>query len=210
VTSKVIHQPRIEWAMIAMALIVLETIGCEPANPPLPVPIPVEPSVPIPAEPSVANPVEPSEANPVEPSEAISIEPSEAIPDEPNAAIAIEPSIASRTIWEGVYTEEQRLRGEAVYASSCVRCHGEELERDDAIPELVGENFLHRWSRKRAGNLFAFMKQEMPPKAEDRLTPAEYADVLAYLLSKNQAPVGEQELPSNFAALQAIRMANSE
>jgi mono/diheme cytochrome c family protein len=178
VTSKVIHQPRIEWAMIAMALIVLETIGCEPANPPLPVPIPAEASV--------------------------------AIPVEPNAAIAIEPSIASRTIWEGVYTEEQRLRGEAVYASSCVRCHGEELERDDAIPELVGENFLHRWSRKRAGNLFAFMKQEMPPKAEDRLTPAEYADVLAYLLSKNQAPVGEQELPSNFAALQAIRMANSE
>jgi mono/diheme cytochrome c family protein len=186
VTSKVIHQPRIEWAMIAMALIVLKTIGCEPANPPLPVPIP--------AEPSVANPVEPSEA----------------IPVEPNAAIAIEPSIASRTIWEGVYTDEQRLRGKAVYASSCVRCHGEELERDDAIPELVGENFLHRWSRKRAGNLFAFMKQEMPPKAEDRLTPAEYADVLAYLLSKNQAPVGEQELPSNFAALQAIRMANSE
>jgi mono/diheme cytochrome c family protein len=194
VTSKVIHQPRIEWAIIAMALIVLETIGCEPANPPLPVPIPAEPSVANPAEPSVANPVEPSEA----------------IPVEPNAAIAIEPSIASRTIWEGVYTEEQRLRGEAVYASSCVRCHGEELERDDAIPELVGENFLHRWSRKRAGNLFAFMKQEMPPKAEDRLTPAEYADVLAYLLSKNQAPVGEQELPSNFAALQAIRMANSE
>ena len=117
---------------------------------------------------------------------------------------------ANRSIWDGVYTEEQRRRGETVYIAAGVRCHGKELERDDLIPEMVGEKFLKRWSRKRAGNLFAYMKAEMPPKVEERLTPPEYADVLAYLLSKNQAPVGEEELPSNFAALQAIRMARSD
>ena len=78
------------------------------------------------------------------------------------------------------------------------------------MPELVGEEFLNRWSRKTAGNLFAFMKSDMPPKLENRLNPPEYADVLAYLLSKNQAPVGEEELASNFAALHPIRMTRND
>ena len=124
--------------------------------------------------------------------------------------IPVEPNMADRTIWDGVYTEEQRRRGEALYASSCVRCHGEELEGDDVVPELMGEKFLSRWSRKRVGNLLASMKKAIPRKLKERLTPPDYADALAYLLSKNQAPVGEEELPNNFEALQTIRMARSD
>jgi len=131
-------------------------------------------------------------------------------PPQQTVPVPVAPNMADRTIWEGVYTEEQRRRGEAVYTSSCVRCHGEDLEGEDVVPELVGEKFLERWSRKRVGNLFEFMKKEMPPKLKDKLIPLDYADVLAYLLSKNQAPVGEKELASNFAALQAIGMARSD
>lgn len=76
------------------------------------------------------------------------------------------------------------------------------------VPKLVGEAFLQRWSRKRAGNLFAYMKKEMPPK--DTLDAAEYAEVLAYLLSMNNTPIGEGELASNFAELQSIRMGRSD
>ena len=113
-------------------------------------------------------------------------------------------NIEDRSVWDGVYTEQQRDRGEVLFESSCVRCHGEDLMGNDGIRTLLGETFMHRWNRKRAGNLFSYMMQEMPPK--ETLTAPEYADILAFLLSKNNAPVGEQELPDNFAALQAIRM----
>jgi hypothetical protein len=42
------------------------------------------------------------------------------------------------------------------------------------------------------------------------LTPPEYADVLAFILGENEAPVGEGELASDFAALMAIRMSRIE
>ncbi len=116
------------------------------------------------------------------------------------------PSIVDLTIWDGVYTEEQRRRGEAVYASSCVLCHGADLLGDEAVPALVGEKFLKKWERKRVGNLFEFIRKEMPSDEEERLSRPEYAAVLAYLLSMNQAPAGTKELADNFAALQAIRM----
>ena len=116
------------------------------------------------------------------------------------------PIIANPTIWDGVYTEKQRRRGEAVYDSSCLHCHGSDLEGEEVVPDLAGEQFLKRWKRKRVGNLFEFIRTEMPPKLKDRLTPPEYADVIAYILSRNKAPVGQKALGSNFAALQAIRM----
>jgi mono/diheme cytochrome c family protein len=118
------------------------------------------------------------------------------------------PSIVDLTIWDGVYTEEQRRRGEAVYAASCERCHGADLvaEEEEIVPPLVGEEFLKGWQRKRVGNLFEFIRKEMPSDEEERLSRPEYAAVLAYLLSMNQAPAGTKELAVNFADLQAIRM----
>lgn len=125
--------------------------------------------------------------------------------------IPVVSATAKSTIWDGVYTEQQRRRGEAVYEASCIRCHGPDLAKKDIVPALVGEKFLKKWKRKRVGNLFAFMRAEMPPEDENELaSPEEYADVLAFVLSKNQAPVGEQELASNFAALQAIRMSDGD
>jgi mono/diheme cytochrome c family protein len=32
-----------------------------------------------------------------------------------------------RTIWDGVYSEEQAKRGEQLYGEHCARCHGEGL-----------------------------------------------------------------------------------
>ena len=95
--------------------------------------------------------------------------------------------VEDRSVWEGVYTPEQSARGHAVYTNACARCHGEGLEGEDVVPELVGDDFLERWNRKRVGNLFSYVKNEMPPKQKNRLTPPEYADVLAYLLDKNKS-----------------------
>jgi cytochrome c5 len=34
---------------------------------------------------------------------------------------------ASRSVWDGVYSEEQAKRGAALYGRECARCHGTDL-----------------------------------------------------------------------------------
>jgi mono/diheme cytochrome c family protein len=163
------------------------------------------------------------EAEPAVPEEQPALEEQPAAVEQTVAAeqeVAVEQAVPAEadsqpeelTIWDGVYTEEQRRRGEAVYAASCERCHGADLvaEEDEIVPPLVGEEFLKGWQRKRVGNLFEFLRKEMPSDEEERLSRPEYAAVLAYLLSMNRAPAGTKALAENFADLQAIRMAKTE
>jgi hypothetical protein len=42
----------------------------------------------------------------------------------PVLAIALGARGQARSVWEGVYTEAQAKRGEALYFERCVRCHG--------------------------------------------------------------------------------------
>ncbi|MEE9292072.1 MAG: cytochrome c [Acidobacteriota bacterium] len=120
------------------------------------------------------------------------------------------PAGASWTIQDGIYTEEQRLRGEVVYFTTCVLCHKPELTGTEIIPTLIGEKFLARWTRRSVGDLFELMRTSMPPLVTQRRTPQEYADVLAYLLNRNEFPAGPEELSSEFADLTGIRMAPGE
>ncbi len=45
---------------------------------------------------------------------------------------------ASRSVWDGVYTDAQAKRGEALFAENCVTCHGPALEGDGEAPPLSG------------------------------------------------------------------------
>jgi len=120
------------------------------------------------------------------------------------------PPAAPRTVQDGVYTEEQGTRGEAIYFASCVLCHRPEMNGSQVVPPLVGDAFLGKWSRRTAGDLFEWMRTSMPPVVTARLQPHEYADVLAYILSRNRLPAGLQELAADFGTLQRIRMAPGE
>jgi S-disulfanyl-L-cysteine oxidoreductase SoxD len=48
---------------------------------------------------------------------------------------------ASRSVWDGVYTEAQAKRGEALFAENCVTCHGPALEGDREPHLQVGNRF---------------------------------------------------------------------
>ncbi len=37
---------------------------------------------------------------------------------------------ASRSVWDGVYTDAQAKRGQALFEQNCVSCHGPALEGD--------------------------------------------------------------------------------
>jgi mono/diheme cytochrome c family protein len=120
------------------------------------------------------------------------------------------PADSHRTILDGVYTEEQSRRGEAVYFTSCVLCHKQAMTGSQIVPPLVGEAFLSRWNRRTAGDLFEWMRTSMPPVVTSRLSHQEYADVLAFILSRNQFPAGREELVADFSALKVIHMTPSE
>src|SRR5262245_8597700 len=50
-------------------------------------------------------------------------------------------AIQSKTVWDGVYTQEQAARGAASFASSCARCHAAEANSGEEGRNLAGKAF---------------------------------------------------------------------
>ncbi len=109
------------------------------------------------------------------------------------------------TVWSGVYTDAQAFRGEKVADTSCIGCHGSNLDGGDSGPRLVGAAFLENWSSQSAGELFAWLQEAMPSDAPGTLSKPDTAAVLAYILKLNKMPSGRQELPIDLEALKAIK-----
>jgi mono/diheme cytochrome c family protein len=112
---------------------------------------------------------------------------------------------APRSIWDGVYTGEQAKRGEDFYPDGCSRCHGDELEGDEA-PALRSEEFLRDWKGLTLGDLFARVKNAMPGDNPGTLTAAQTVDVIAYILSRNHVPAGRTPITTDAQQLRQIRM----
>jgi S-disulfanyl-L-cysteine oxidoreductase SoxD len=117
-----------------------------------------------------------------------------------------EPAAAeSRSVWDGVYTEEQAKRGEAVYRKECASCHGAELTGGESAPALTGGAFLSNWNGLTLGDLFDRIRKTMPQSAPGKLSKQQNADVLAFALSANKFPAGKSELSQKTEFLREIR-----
>jgi S-disulfanyl-L-cysteine oxidoreductase SoxD len=113
---------------------------------------------------------------------------------------------AERSVKEGVYTEEQAKRGEAVYAESCANCHGEQMEGIDMSPALTGATFSSNWNTLTIGDLFDRIRTTMPMDRPGSITPQQNADVIAFMLKANQHPAGKTELPTTVTPLKTIKI----
>lgn len=113
----------------------------------------------------------------------------------------------SRSVWDGVYTQEQATRGKALYAGQCAKCHGAALEGGDETPGLTGEKFLANWSSHSVDELFESVRTTMPADRAGTLSRPNNADLLAYLFSVNKIPAGGAELSTQSEALKQIRLA---
>jgi mono/diheme cytochrome c family protein len=111
----------------------------------------------------------------------------------------------SRSVWDGVYTEEQAKRGEEMYRKECASCHGDSLVGGGGAAPLTGGAFLSNWNGLTVGDLFERIRKTMPQGALGKLTKQQDADVLAYLLSFNKFPVGKAELQKQVEFLKEIR-----
>ena len=111
----------------------------------------------------------------------------------------------SRTVWDGVYTDDQAKRGEGLYGKECASCHGSELTGGESAPPLAGDSFFANWNGLTVGDLFERIRLSMPQDRPGRLSRQQNADILAYVLGVNQFPAGQAELPTETERLKQIR-----
>lgn len=111
---------------------------------------------------------------------------------------------AAYSIWHGVYTDGQAKRGEAIYRKECAECHREDLRGQEMAPGLVGVAFSFRWRGLSLNDLFTGLRYTMPQAMPGSLTAQSYVDLVAYLLSVNGYPAGDEELSSEETTLAQI------
>src|SRR5262249_42711916 len=74
------------------------------------------------------------------------------------------------------YSSAQAKRGEALYAQTCVACHGKDLMGSDRAPALTGAGFAARWSARPLAQLLDYMQVQMPLQSPGGLTRHQTAD----------------------------------
>jgi mono/diheme cytochrome c family protein len=103
---------------------------------------------------------------------------------------------SATTIWDGVYTTAQADRGETIASQNCFSCH--------TPGEWSNPRIMNPAPDQRLGDLFQMISRSMPMDSPGRLSSAEYADVIAYMLRLQGAPPGANELPNDVNQLDRI------
>lgn len=114
-----------------------------------------------------------------------------------------QPAGTARTIWDGVFTNEQADRGRILFAANCAECHGGNLEGGESTA-LRGDKFWTDWSQQSVGDLLSYVSRNMP-RSEDgtlagSLSAGTYAEIVAHILRTNGFPAGTGELTGSSAA----------
>ena len=138
------------------------------------------------------------------------------------AAVAVAAAVAAvlfllpaNSIRDGVFTQEQAVRGEALYLRSCSGgiCHRPTLLGDGfETPMLAGSEFVRKWDGRTLAELYNTGHTE-PGTPCGPATPGCHArvqsiqdnvDIIAYILRYNGYPTGRSELPPDLERLGAI------
>jgi mono/diheme cytochrome c family protein len=117
------------------------------------------------------------------------------------------------TVQDGVFSDAQATRGQALYAQRCAGCHGPKLEGAQA-PALTGEAFTAKFRMEPLSALFIQIRYAMPPRtppqtppatppgaaASAQLTNEQGADLVAHILKSNGFPAGKTDFAGKDAA----------
>src|SRR2546425_3134225 len=113
---------------------------------------------------------------------------------------------AQQTVREGVYTQDQAKRGEAIYVEKCSSCHAGNLA-GGLGPPLVGNDFISDWEKESLSELVGKIQSTMPQNDPGKLTRQQTVDAVAYMLQAGKFPAGRKELSPDEAALKQITWA---
>jgi len=104
-----------------------------------------------------------------------------------------------KTVWDGVYTEQQAARGSASFATYCARCHGAVTNDGEEGRNLAGRAFWQSFRESTVDHLLDYVSKNMPNGAGGSLGANTYADLVAFILSRNELPAGPTELTRDSA-----------
>src|SRR6185295_10420648 len=125
------------------------------------------------------------------------------------ALVALQSTVRAqptKSVWDGVYTEEQATRGKTGYSEQCASCHGPELTGGEMAPALSGGEFMAGWDGLTVGDLFERIRISMPQNSPGSLSGQQNADILAFVLASNKFPAGTDELPKEAMILKSIKV----
>ncbi|WP_179401312.1 c-type cytochrome [Burkholderia guangdongensis] len=101
------------------------------------------------------------------------------------------------------FDHEQVEHGQHLYADSCAKCHGAQLEGITA-PALSGPAFAPAaHSHLTIGGIYQYMSTNMPADRPGKMTDQEYADLMAFLLYTNGYNAGNAKLTADMARTSA-------
>lgn len=105
----------------------------------------------------------------------------------------------------GIYSPAEATAGMADYNANCASCHNADLSGNSG-PALAGPNFVSylTFTKITPVQLQGFITSQMPANAPGSLTPAQYSDIFAYILSYNHYPAGTG--PLDAAGLACLSM----
>jgi S-disulfanyl-L-cysteine oxidoreductase SoxD len=110
-----------------------------------------------------------------------------------------------RSVWDGVYTEEQARRGETLYGKECASCHRDDTGGEEATA-LAGPAFLANWDGLTVSDLCERIRVSMPPDNPRRLSRRQITDILGHMLKANGFPAGKTELARETEAQKQIKI----
>ena len=113
------------------------------------------------------------------------------------------PAQTSRTVQDGVFSDAQATRGQALYGQRCAGCHGPALTGAQG-PPLTGEAFVNKFRMEPLSALFIKIRYKMPPTPPGAtpgtpLTSEQAADLVAHVLKSNGFPAGKTDFASSDA-----------
>ena len=133
------------------------------------------------------------------------------------------PAPPTRTVQDGVFSDAQATRGQALYAQRCAGCHGPALAGASA-PALTGDLFTNKFRMEPLSALFIQIRYAMPPvpvapapaagapapaapapaaagnaagapPTIPQLTDEQAGDLVAHILKSNGFPAGKTDFP---------------
>lgn len=97
------------------------------------------------------------------------------------------------------FDRAQVAHGKSLYGSACAKCHGANMQGITA-PALSGAAFAPATgSHLTIGGIYTYMSTNMPADRPGKLKDADYADIMAYLLSANGYAPGGAKLTADIA-----------
>jgi len=117
---------------------------------------------------------------------------------------------ATKSVWDGVYSDAQARDGAELYGQQCASCHGDTLAGGEEAPPLACGDFLSNWNGLTAGDLFERIRTTMPLSKPQSLSREVNAKILAYIFSVNKFPAGKTDMPLQTEILKGIQIQSSK